>query len=97
MILQVKKNWFNFFCNAGIPGNTAHTDATTFINNCITETMLPQLNRQYLTELGTTIIGNVLSILEHTTPDPVPTTATPILHLYLPDQQKQNHYKLHLK
>ena len=77
MALWVKDDWFNFFCNAGIPANTAHMYATAFINNWITETTLPQLNHQYLTELGIAIIGDVLTILAHTTSDPVPTTTTP--------------------
>ena len=77
MVLRVKDDWFNFFCNAGIPPNTAHTYATAFVNNQITETTLPRLNRQYLTELGITIIGDVLTILAHTTSDSVPTTTTP--------------------
>ena len=40
MVLQVKDNGFNFFCNVGIPANTANTYATAFVNNCITETSL---------------------------------------------------------
>ena len=61
--LQVKDNWFNLFHNAFTPVNTAHTDATKFVNNRITETTLPQLNCQYLTELGITMICDALSIL----------------------------------
>ena len=76
MAPQVKDDWFNFFCNAGIPADTAHTYATAFVNNRIIETMLPRLNHQYLTEFGITIFGDVLSILAHITSDPVPTTAT---------------------
>ena len=76
LALQVKDDWFNFFCNPGILADTAHTYSTAFVNNRVTETMLPRLNHQYLTELGITIFGDVLSILAHTTSDPVPTTAT---------------------
>ena len=61
--MQVKDDWFNFFCNAGIPANTVHTYAAAFVNNQITETTLTRLNCQYLTELGITIIGDVLTIL----------------------------------
>ena len=81
LVYLCNKRWqpflANLLCNAGIPPDTAHAYATAFVNNCITETTLPQLNRQYLTELGITIIGDVLRILAHTTSDPVPTTATP--------------------
>ena len=62
MTLRVKDDWFNFFCNSGIPADTAHTYPTAFVNNGITETTLPRLNRQYLTEFGIIIIGDVLTI-----------------------------------
>ena len=77
MVLWVKDDWFNFFCNASIPADTVYTYATAFVNSRVTETTLPWLNRQYLTELGITSIGDVLTILAHTTTDPVPTTTAP--------------------
>ena len=32
MALQVKDDWFNFFCNAGTAVDTGHTYATAFVN-----------------------------------------------------------------
>ena len=88
MALQIKDDWFNFFCNAGIPVDTAHTYATAFVNNQITETTLPQLNCKYLIELGIITIGDVHTILAHTTSDPVPTTTTPNTTLPPPKSTK---------
>ena len=88
MALQIKDDWFNFFCNAGIPVDTAHTYATAFVNNQITETTLPQLNCKYLIELGIITIGDVHTILAHTTSDPVPTTTTPNTTLRPPKSTK---------
>ena len=49
-----------FVILASLP--TQLTYATVFVNNGITETTLPRLNRQYLTEFGIIIIGDVLTI-----------------------------------
>lgn len=37
----------------------------TFVTNCITETTLPVLLKDYLIDLGVTIIGDILAIIRH--------------------------------
>ena len=72
MALQVKDDWFNFFCNAGIPANTAHTYTTAFINNRITETTLPRLNCTTSDPVPTTTTPNTIP------PPPKSTKAKPL-------------------
>ena len=64
MVLWVKEDWIQFFIAANIPDDAANSYATTFVENRITESLLPQLDRQYLTQLGITIIGDILCILK---------------------------------
>ena len=60
MALQVKEDWIQFFIAAGILDAAANCYATTFVENCITESLLPQLDPQFLTQLGITTIGDIL-------------------------------------
>ena len=66
MALQVKEDWIQFFIAAGILDDAANHYATTFVENCITESLLPQLDLQFLTQLGITITGDILCILKET-------------------------------
>ena len=79
MVLGVKEDWIQFFIAASIPDDAANSYATTFVENCITESLLPQLDRQFLTQLGITIIGDILCILketeqQQTSPSSIPPT-----------------------
>ena len=60
---RTEPEWKQFFLNAGIPDTEAATYATTFVNNRMTELVLPDLNKQYLSDLQIMVIGDVLSIL----------------------------------
>ena len=79
MVLWVKEDWIQFFIAASIPDDAANSYETTFVENRITESLLPQLDRQFLTQLGITIIGDVLCILketkqQQTSPSSIPPT-----------------------
>ena len=79
MVLWVKEDWIQFFIAASIPDDAANSYATTFVENCITESLLPQLDRQFFTQLGITIIGDILCILketeqQQTSPSSIPPT-----------------------
>ena len=60
MALRVKEDWIQFFIAAGILDDAANCYATTFVENRITESLLPQLDPQFLTQLGITTIGDIL-------------------------------------
>ena len=52
MVLQVKEDWIQFFITAGIPDDAANNYATTLVENRTTESLLPQLDHQFLTQLS---------------------------------------------
>ena len=64
MALQVAEQWEQFFTAAGIPSAESETYAARFVTNCITKTMLPVLSKDYLIDLGVTIIGDILAIIQ---------------------------------
>ena len=65
MALQTEAQWKVFFQTAGISEDeTSSTYAKTFKDNGLTETSVPQLDKDTLTELGVTVIGHRLSILQ---------------------------------
>ena len=67
MALQVKEDWIQFFIAVGIPdAAAANSYATTLVENRITKSLLPQLDHQFLTQLGITIIGDILCVLKET-------------------------------
>ena len=65
MALQVAEQWEQFFTAACIPSTKSKMYTATFVTNHITETMLPILSKDYLTDLGVTIIGDILAIIQH--------------------------------
>ena len=75
MALQVKEDWLQFLTAASIPGDAAANYATTFAENRITESLFPQLDCQFLTQLRITVISVILCILK--------ATEHPLPHLYL--------------
>ena len=66
MVLQVKEDLLQFLTATGIPGDAAANYMTAFVENRITESLLPQLDHQFLTQLGITVIGDILYILKAT-------------------------------
>lgn len=64
-IIYVLEKWKKFFCDAGIPASEASTYAFKFYQNRIQTNMLIDLNKDYLKEMGITIMGDVIDILRH--------------------------------
>ena len=64
MMLQTKEDSTNFITAAGIPPGDCHY-ASAFANNHLTESSLPGLTKEYLIDLGITIIGDTIIILKH--------------------------------
>ena len=65
MALRSKESWTNFIIAAGIPPEESATYATAFVDNRLTESSLPELSKEYLKDLGITIIGDIITILKH--------------------------------
>lgn len=57
--------WLKFFTNAGIPKDEAAMYAVTFTKHRITQSMLPELSKEYLSDLGIKLMGDVIAILKH--------------------------------
>lgn len=57
--------WIGFFKDAGIPAGDAANYAVVFTDNRISRTMLLDLSKEYLKDMGISILGDVISILKH--------------------------------
>ncbi|KAM8954361.1 uncharacterized protein C19orf47 homolog [Pelodytes ibericus] len=57
--------WIGFFKEAGIPAGPAVNYAVTFVDNRIQKSMLMDLNKEIMNELGITAVGDVIAILKH--------------------------------
>ncbi|XP_070578258.1 uncharacterized protein C19orf47-like [Ptychodera flava] len=58
-------DWIKFFTGAGIPPGPASTYAVTFIDNRIKRGMLIDLTKEYLKDMGISVMGDIISILKH--------------------------------
>ncbi|XP_052769153.1 uncharacterized protein C19orf47 homolog isoform X2 [Mya arenaria] len=57
--------WIGFFKEAGIPAGEAANYAVTFTDNRITRSMLMDLTKEYLNDMGLSILGDVIAVLKH--------------------------------
>ena len=64
MALRAKKERETFFIASNIPADIASTYATTFVQNCITEDILPDLTKDTLPDLDNDVVGNILAIIK---------------------------------
>ena len=61
----ISEEWKEFFTDAGIQTNEATDYANKFVRNRIRKDMLVDVNKDYLKDMGITIIGDVIAILRH--------------------------------
>ena len=64
---RTEPEWKTFFTNAGIPETEATSYAQKFVTNRMTERTLPAISKQHLTDIGITVLDDVLSIIQHAT------------------------------
>ena len=57
--------WLSFFREAGVPVGPAASYANTFVDNRITKSMLMDLTKEYLKEMGIGVMGDVIAILKY--------------------------------
>ncbi|XP_072030626.1 uncharacterized protein [Amphiura filiformis] len=57
--------WMLFFREAGVPAGPAASYANTFVDNRIHKSMLLDLTKEYLKEMGIGVMGDVIAILKH--------------------------------
>ena len=57
--------WLKFFTEAQIPAGDAAHYAVLFSDNRIQRGMLLDLNKEYLTDMGVSRLGDIIAILKH--------------------------------
>jgi hypothetical protein len=63
--LGVSEAWLKFFTAAGLPKESAETYAVTFAKNHMKLDMLPEIKKDYLVDMGISLIGHIIAILRH--------------------------------
>ncbi|XP_029923630.1 uncharacterized protein C19orf47 homolog isoform X2 [Myripristis murdjan] len=64
-VTTATSEWIQFFKDAGIPAGLAVTYAVSFVDNRIQKTMLMDLSKEIMMDLGITVIGDIIAILKH--------------------------------
>ncbi|XP_048837516.1 uncharacterized protein C19orf47 homolog isoform X2 [Brienomyrus brachyistius] len=64
-LLKSTSEWIQFFKDAGIPPGLAVNYALSFVDNRIQKTMLMDLSKEIMMDLGITVIGDIIAILKH--------------------------------
>ncbi|XP_026992982.1 uncharacterized protein C19orf47 homolog isoform X2 [Tachysurus fulvidraco] len=64
-VTTATSEWIQFFKDAGIPPGMAATYAISFVDNRIQKTMLMDLSKDIMMDLGITVIGDIIAILKH--------------------------------
>ncbi|XP_073981220.1 uncharacterized protein [Rhodnius prolixus] len=59
------ESWLKFFTSAGIPMESSRTYAVTFSKNEIQLDMLSEIKKEYLVDMGITLMGHIIAILRH--------------------------------
>ncbi|XP_021437624.1 uncharacterized protein C19orf47 homolog isoform X2 [Oncorhynchus mykiss] len=62
---EATSEWIQFFKDAGIPAGLAVNYAVSFVDNRIQKTMLMDLSKEIMMDLGITVIGDIIAILKH--------------------------------
>ncbi|XP_045148779.1 uncharacterized protein C19orf47 homolog isoform X1 [Echinops telfairi] len=64
-VTMATSQWIQFFKEAGIPPGPAVNYAVMFVDNRIQKSMLLDLNKELMNELGVTVVGDIIAILKH--------------------------------
>ncbi|XP_016431436.1 uncharacterized protein C19orf47 homolog isoform X4 [Sinocyclocheilus rhinocerous] len=64
-VTTVTSEWIQFFKDAGIPPGLAVNYAVSFVDNRIQKSMLLDLSKEIMMDLGITVIGDIIAILKH--------------------------------
>ncbi|XP_018604030.1 uncharacterized protein C19orf47 homolog [Scleropages formosus] len=64
-VTTATSEWIQFFKDAGIPPGLAVNYAVSFVDNRIQKTMLMDLSKEIMMDLGITVIGDIIAILKH--------------------------------
>ncbi|XP_058530735.1 uncharacterized protein C19orf47 homolog isoform X2 [Ochotona princeps] len=64
-VTMATSEWIQFFKEAGIPAGPAVNYAVMFVDNRIQKSMLLDLNKEIMNELGVTVVGDIIAILKH--------------------------------
>ncbi|KAA0714863.1 hypothetical protein E1301_Tti016053 [Triplophysa tibetana] len=64
-VTTATSEWIQFFKDAGIPPGLAVNYAVGFVDNRIQKSMLMDLSKEIMMDLGITVIGDIIAILKH--------------------------------
>ncbi|XP_016432159.1 uncharacterized protein C19orf47 homolog [Sinocyclocheilus rhinocerous] len=64
-VTTATSEWIQFFKDAGIPPGLAVNYTVSFVDNRIQKSMLMDLSKEIMMDLGITVIGDIIAILKH--------------------------------